>query len=170
MRFGKFLTALATAALFGLPAIAGESDTPCQLERIGRLDLSPATEPDYIIVSGDKCEANSFNVIIRTAGGTEIYQDEIHHRDIGTSGLAPDEHFARAAETIIQGGGGGGYLPPPERLELDYDLYIDLENYERLRQLQTPAFRLPENYYYGYVYIVYDESVGRAVRAIGIGG
>lgn len=150
------------------PAMAEEADSTCDVESIGQIDLSLSSESDLVIASGNKCEARTINIVIQTHDGIKIFETQIPHRDLRTSGLTREEVFTRRVQRLV-----GGYrrtLPSLDQIETDYFLYVELEEYERLRRSNTPAYSFPEGYYLDTIYIVYDPNIGEVVTVINIGG
>ena len=169
MQTGIISTALMIAVFAVVPSIAEEAGPACEIESIGRMNLSSSAESDFIIASGNKCHLDSDDMIhltIRTYDGRTIYEGEIEHPYLGTEGISEEEDFERTiaglADSQVR------RLPNLDRFDVDYSLGIDRDDYERLRASQAPAYAF-KHYYAGETLIVYDEEVGRMVKAISYG-
>lgn len=169
MQRTTFSSALIIAALMQPHAMAEESEPGCELESIGRLALSSSPEKDFIIASGNKCHLDvneAIQLVIKTYDGRIIYEGEIAHSYLGTSGISKEEDFERTVEVLAQS--GRRLLPDPDQLSVEPYLHIDRADYDRLRAARAPAYAF-KHYYAGETLIVYDEKIGRMVEAIDYG-
>lgn len=160
--------ALICAAIPCHPAIAEETDPACGLERTGRFDLTPSVESEVIVVTGDVCRLDVINIAIETHDGRRLYETEINHKHLylGTSGRTAAEDFEWTMGELTHP--SPATLPPLEHFSVDYELWIDLEIYERLREAGVPAYTFG-HYYAGISYVVYDSRTGHAFLALSYG-
>ena len=148
--------------------MADETDPACGLERAGRFDLTPFVESEVIIVTGNVCRLDIINVIIETQDGRRLYETAVNHRDLylGTSGRTAAEDYEWTMGELTHP--PTATLPRLEHFSIEYDLWIDLEDYERLREAGAPAYTF-HHYYAGRSYVVFDSRSGEAVLALSYG-
>lgn len=150
------------------PAIAEETDPACRLERTGRFDLTPSVENEVIIATGDVCQLDVINVVIETHDGRQLYETAVLHRELhlGTSGRTAAEDFEWTMGELTHP--APATLPRLEHFSIEYELRIDREDYERLREAGAPAYTF-HHYYAGRSYVVFDSRSGEAVLALRYG-